>query len=107
MELTEAISTPIYSTFRDDLDFREILEDFVTSVRDQRAKLTAAWVARDWGALRTQSHQLKGAGGSYGFEELSRLAADFEAACRESAPSIDESGRLLELLIEHLGQIAV
>lgn len=101
------ITGPIYSRFREDLDFRELLEDFVVSARERRTSLEASFAERSVQELGRQAHQIKGAGGGYGFDSLSQVAALLEIACQKPEPSIDEIGQLLNDVIDHLNRVAV
>jgi HPt (histidine-containing phosphotransfer) domain-containing protein len=96
-DLTSAARQPLRSQFADDADFRELIEEFVAAL-PQRARLLAE--LRSNGSieeLARQAHQLKGAGGGYGFPEITAAGAELQEACREqSAAAIDE--RLAELL---------
>ncbi len=98
---------PIYSAFRDDPDFQELLVDFVQSARERTATLSDAYQQGAVETLRTQAHQLKGAGGGYGFDDLSVVAADLEQACKAETPQIDEIGRCLNVLLDHLHRVSV
>lgn len=98
---------PIYSAFREDPDFQELLVDFVQSARERTVTLSEAYEQRSVESLRTQAHQLKGAGGGYGFDDLSRIAADLEQACKSEHPQIDEIGRCLDVLLDHLRRVSV
>lgn len=98
---------PIYSRFRADLDFRELLEDFVVSTHERRASLEASFAEKSVPELRRQAHQIKGAGGGYGFDSLSQAAARLEVACQQPEPRLDEIGQLLNDVIDHLNRVAV
>ena len=69
----------------EDADLRDIVEQFVDGLSGRINELKAAYERLDWDALRTLAHRLKGAGGSYGYPELSRIGAhmeeNFKAQC--------------------------
>jgi HPt (histidine-containing phosphotransfer) domain-containing protein len=67
---------------RDDPETRDLVEEFVEGLTGRVAQLRQAYERLDWGTLTTLAHQLKGAGGSYGYSDLSRLCATMEAAFR-------------------------
>jgi len=70
----------IYSTLGRDPDLGPLVACFVQALPIRIAAIVEKASAADWGALRTTAHQLKGAGGSYGFAELSPAAARVEDA---------------------------
>jgi len=104
---TATAAEPVYSIFQDEEDFRELLEDFFTSVQDRRSILQESFQAHQIGTIRVHAHQLKGAGGGYGFEDLTALAAVLEEACRHPDPSLDEIGPLLDDLVAYMSRIRI
>jgi histidine phosphotransfer protein HptB len=96
---------PLLSRFRDDPDYQELLTDFVAGMADRRQTLTTALATGNWDDLRRQAHQLKGACGGYGFDSVSRAAADLEDACRKAPPNPDELARLLDLILNDVGRM--
>ncbi len=98
---------PIYSRFRDDHDFRELLEQFVVAAPERSASLQASFADGAIQELGRLAHQIKGAGGGYGFDPLSQAAAVLETACRNPEPDIDEIEPLLENVVDHLTRLAV
>lgn len=66
----------------DDPEMYDLVEEFVNSLAERAADLRQAYERLDWDYLTTLAHQLKGAGGSYGYAELSELCALMETAFR-------------------------
>ena len=62
----------------EDPDLHDIIEEFVDGLSDRIVHLKQAFDELDWSQLRTLAHRLKGAGGSYGYPEISQLAARME-----------------------------
>ena len=62
----------------DDPDLRDMVEEFVEGLEQRVTELQRAYEHLDWEQLKTLAHRLKGAGGSYGYPEISRVAADME-----------------------------
>jgi histidine phosphotransfer protein HptB len=104
---TATTAEPIYSVFRDEDDFRELLEEFVSHVAERREVLESCYAMGQIGTVRVQAHQLKGAGGGYGFEELTELAARLEEACKRNEPDLNEIGPLLDNVVDYLGRVRV
>ena len=78
----------IRSIYEDDPDMMEIVREFVAELPDRIADLQGGIEAADWPKLQTLAHQLKGAGGGYGFPQITEVAASFEQSLKEGS---DES----------------
>lgn len=98
-------SEPIYSAFADDSDFRELLEEFAAALPKRRDGLQAAYRAGAFDELRSRAHQLKGAGGGFGFPQLSELAAELELASQSQDAA--ELGEKLESIVGYINRITV
>lgn len=107
------LSTPavcgerLYSSFHDDPDFHDLLVEFVAATHDRRTALKTQFDAGRWDELRRLAHQIKGAGGGYGFDSLSQVAARLEEACRKAEPSMDEICVRLDQVLDHLERVSV
>ena len=75
---------PIYSTLGGDEDLSEIVQMFVDEMPHRLTTLLDQLNASQWDALRCSAHQLKGAGGSYGFDPISSCAATLEKNIRSN-----------------------
>jgi HPt (histidine-containing phosphotransfer) domain-containing protein len=73
----------LVSSLADDPDLGEIVELFVDEMPDRIAHLADSLAAGDWDSLRRNAHQMKGACGSYGFHQVTPLAARVESAARD------------------------
>lgn len=93
------ISNPIRSTLIGDSDFKQLLVEFVSKVPKRIESIRKAMNESDTKNLCTLIHQLKGACGSYGFEELTPLASQLEADLRSGA-SLESQLSALEMFIE-------
>lgn len=74
----EIISGPLYSAFAGDPEMGELVEAFIDRVPARRRTLCELFAEGNWNELERTAHQLKGAGGSYGFDELTSAAARLE-----------------------------
>jgi HPt (histidine-containing phosphotransfer) domain-containing protein len=77
---------PIYSSHADDPDLSEIVEMFVAELPERVATLLQCLERQQWESLRRAAHQLKGAGGSYGFAPITTYAARLEQLTSNAAP---------------------
>lgn len=96
---------PIYSAFADDEDFAELLQIFSDSVEERKISLIESNKNRDYEQMKSLAHQLKGAGGGYGFVGLTTVAKDLEDACLDQNEStIVEK---LDQLIAYIDRIEI
>jgi HPt (histidine-containing phosphotransfer) domain-containing protein len=75
-----------------------LVADFVTEMPVRIARLTRQLSAQDWPGLHRTAHQLKGAAGSYGFEELTPPAHRVELLLAEDADTKAVSEAVRELV---------
>lgn len=98
-------NAPVRSEFCDDEDFRELIEMFIDGIAEKQQVLNQASVTDQREELQVLAHQLKGSGAGYGFEELSRVAAELEEACK--AGDLVKIVQQKELLSHYLGRIVL
>ena len=76
----------LQSTFADDPDMQEVLVEFVNELPIHVSKIGALMLEQNLDELRRVVHQLKGAGGGYGFAPISRSAAAAESRIKSGDP---------------------
>jgi HPt (histidine-containing phosphotransfer) domain-containing protein len=81
-----------------DPDLRDLVEEFVDGLSSRFDELRQASRQQDWDRLTLLAHQLKGAGGSYGYADLSDVALKMEQAFR--AHSAEQFAGLMAKLEE-------
>jgi signal transduction histidine kinase/CheY-like chemotaxis protein/HPt (histidine-containing phosphotransfer) domain-containing protein len=92
-----ADDAPLVSTLpMDDVDFREIVEEFVAQLGDSVAAIAQSACDGHLDRLQELAHWLKGAGGTAGFKPLSEIAKRIEEAAR-AGHSADVSWLVAEL----------
>lgn len=99
------IADRILSEFAGDPDFQELLDEFAAAIPERKEGLLSAHTEQAYDALRVRAHQLKGAGGGYGFPRLSELAAELERACQTREPV--GIATALAPVIDYLNRIAI
>ncbi len=62
----------------DDPELKQLQAAFSAELPKRLALMRAAYQAENWDDLRSQAHQIKGVGGSFGMPELTRLAGAME-----------------------------
>jgi len=86
------ISESIRSALVQDPDYAELVAEFVSNVPDRVLAIRQSIDSNDSKQLCTLVHQLKGACGSYGFHEITPVAASLESKIRSGT----EIGTLLD-----------
>ena len=73
----------IHSAFRNDPDMAEIIAEFVGQLPQRLVDMRQAGANSQWEVLQRAAHQLKGAGGSYGYPCLTDAARDLESHAKQ------------------------
>ena len=71
----------------DDTEFREIVEEFIERFCERLERMRTYFELGDYPRLVELAHWLKGAGGTAGFLDLTRVAGELEQAARDAAKS--------------------
>ena len=74
--------TPLISSLSNNPDMLELVEEFVGALPGRLRAIEEAVAANDLATLTSLAHQLKGAGGGYGFEPIGQAAAALEDSAR-------------------------
>ena len=83
-------------TVRADPEISELIREFMRDMQGRPSTLTKALRAKDYQTIRTLGHQMKGEGGTFGFDAISTLGAKLEqAAIAENDETVQKT--LLEL----------
>jgi HPt (histidine-containing phosphotransfer) domain-containing protein len=90
--------SPIFSSLAGDADMIELVQAFVINLQDRVAAMADAFQSNNVLGLSQLAHQLKGAGGGYGFDVISAAAADLEAAAK-TAESVEQVRKELDELV--------
>lgn len=96
---------PVHSSLADDGDLAELLRAFADTIPQKLETVRALHREGEVEQLRAWSHQLKGAGGGYGFSGLSETAAELERACR--ANDADRITQAVDRLVDYMNRIEV
>lgn len=76
---------PIRSIYEDDPDMLDIVREFADELPERVASIEELLQSGELEELRRLAHQLKGAGGGYGFAKITEMAALLEAALKQGA----------------------
>ena len=95
---------PIYSSLASDPDFAELVEEYVSDLPARVATCVGFIDSQNWPELMRFAHQVKGSASSYGFGQITTVAALLEAALA-SETELEQKTKLAEELISHLSAI--
>lgn len=88
-----------------DNDLEELIPGFLENRKKDLLSLKEALVKQDHEVMQSIGHSLKGVGGGYGFEELSRLGAEVENSAK--AANLDLLEKLVGELDDYLSRVQV
>ncbi len=97
--LPTAAANELFSTYSDDPEMLELIEHFVAMMPERVQAIEKALATDDGVALGRAVHQLRGAGGSFGFGAVTDAATCVEDALHESPPRPAELTRAIASLI--------
>jgi signal transduction histidine kinase/DNA-binding response OmpR family regulator len=92
------------STFAADPDMQELIRSFVSRLPKRVERMMELIRAHDLEQLRQVVHQLKGAGGGYGFGDITRHAADVEKMIKTGA-ELDAVAGQIQMLVKLLERV--
>lgn len=105
----EPITWPVLApgplTVEIDASFEALIPKFLKNRQTELQTMTAAASAGDHDTVRKVAHGIKGAGGTYGFHDLSAIGAGLEQAGKRSDASAIEVG--LRALADYLSRVQV
>ena len=82
---------PLISSYQDDPDMAEVVQEFVGELPTRVQALETAWRDRQLTSLTRMAHQLKGCCAGYGFPTIGTAAAALEQGLRALEPSAEEA----------------
>jgi len=88
------------SEFAGDPDMQEILVLFVQEMPERVTQMQEAWDQGHFDAVKRLAHQLKGAGGGYGFPSLGVEAAKLESGLTTLLSRADNSTELEHIRLQ-------
>jgi len=92
---------PIRSIYESDPDMIEIVQEFAQELPSRATSVEDLLREGELAELQRLAHQLKGAGGGYGFAPITEVAASLEQALKEGADAMvvrDRAATLCETL---------
>jgi HPt (histidine-containing phosphotransfer) domain-containing protein len=84
--LRHGLLEPLRSAYESDPDMADLVREFAVEILQFASETERLVAASDWSQLRVLSHTLKGAGGGYGFQPITEVSAELEAALAQTKP---------------------
>ena len=94
----------IRSAYADMPKMRRILPEFVADLPVRVAEIKGRFSTGEMELVQRIAHQMRGAGGGYGFTEMSEHAAAVEQAVKDQQPR-ESIARLIDQLVENMRRI--
>jgi HPt (histidine-containing phosphotransfer) domain-containing protein len=82
-EAKQGVLETICSEYADDEDMVDLIDEFVEELGEEIASMRKVFEGGDYDGLCRLAHQMKGAGGSYGYPMLTEVAKELEKAAKE------------------------
>ena len=86
-----------------DADLADLVPGYLANRKADVERVRLGLTQADWVGIGRLAHGLKGSGGGYGFDPISVIGAEMEAAARVEDPH--EVGRLVDLLEDYLARV--
>lgn len=99
-DIHDADLPPLPSEYADDPEMAELIEFFVSELRERVGALKEAYEAGRGDELRAVVHQLKGAAGGYGYPTISEAARRFERELLAEEAELSAMREQFESLID-------
>lgn len=94
----------VTSEYAGDPDLADILNDFVNGLPQKLQLMREAHASQDFSTLQRLAHQLKGAGGGYGYPALTQVCRMLEEESQKSDPEaltllLNDMDRLTQAIV--------
>ena len=90
---------PLISEYASDADMLELIEMFVAELPERVTALNDAMAAGDLARVGGLAHQLKGAGGGYGYPTITDSAFTLETMAKAGTDDLDAVRRNIDELV--------
>ncbi len=88
-----------------DVDLEDLIPSYLENRRGDVDAMTKALESDDFGAVRILGHSMKGSGGGYGFDGISKIGSHIETAAQNS--NAKEASKHIAELTEYLDNVEV
>jgi HPt (histidine-containing phosphotransfer) domain-containing protein len=103
MDPAQHTSSQEAMTVRIESDFEPLLTKFMANRKKETVTMRDALAQQDFDTVRKVAHGMKGAGGSYGFDRITEMAAVIEQSAKvQAAAAIESELEQLMFYLEHV-----
>ena len=88
-----------------DPDLKDLIPEFLRRKREDSTAISEALAAGDFAKIKRLAHNIKGEGGSFGFDPLSEIGAELERSASEA--NAEASRKLALRLADYLERVEV
>jgi len=88
-----------------DPDLKDLIPEFLRRKREDSTAISEALAAGDFAKIKRLAHNIKGEGGSFGFDPLSEIGAELERSASEA--NAEASHKLALRLADYLERVEV
>lgn len=88
-----------------DPDLEPLIPGFIENRHADIKKIREALLVNDYDAIRVIAHTMKGVGGGYGFDEVTRIGFTIELAAQDHGN--DDIEKLINELAQYLNRVVV
>lgn len=104
--VTETGHEAIFSLYKDQPIYRDLLQDFVSCLDERLLKSRLALESESWKDLAHLMHQLRGAAATYGYPTLAEMAGTIEIASGQDTVVPDHLAVSIEEIMTTCKKIA-
>ena len=94
----------IYSTLGNDPELGELVSMFVDELQQRVDHMAECVQEEDWQQLGRAAHQLKGAAGSYGFQQLTPVLQQLESSAKQ-ADDPHDTLKAFEVIVRYCDRV--
>lgn len=97
---------PLISDFSGNAEMAPLIEEFALEMPENIDRMLTHWHKQEITALRRAVHQLRGAGGGYGFPSITKTAESVEQQIDTTPDDLEAIGKALDELIQLCARVA-
>ncbi len=101
-ELWKQIGKPVVTV---DSDIKDLIPDYLKKRREDLSEIKSSFFKNDYSSISRLGHIIKGSGGSFGFNDLSKIGKSLEHAAEKK--DVETVRKSIEELTHYLDNVKV